>query len=376
MLSEEQQKKLRDFFYKDGNFSLTSVAKIKQAFPELSWEDVKDWYSSQELVQLVRPAPFVSKEERSGEAYKPVVAWYPFERLYLDTLFIKKYKLVVVVGLDLYSRYGFAKAYSSNLEQGITSKKALEALLGFLKEVKALGYTLKPWGAVWTDDGPEFKSVFKSYLKGEGVEQVVSKVGDVRKNRNIERFNKTLRLLIEKWALLYGKRVDNKALAKLVSAYNNSVHSSLDGLTPRQALTDMKLNRKLFDYYVDLKAGNRDKKEADVLPVGTWVRWYVRYEQKDFRKTGKNWSRTLYQVKSYDPATKTYELDGLKKWLKRDYLQVVDKEKFDRYNYKPTRGVEVEERPPRKNFGVRRNKNLIEVLNQPVLEGRTRSGKK
>jgi hypothetical protein len=292
---------------------------------------------------------------------------------------MKRYRLVIVVGLDLYSRYAFAHVFYGDREQGISSKKALEALLGFLEEIKDLGYTLKRYGSVWTDDGSEFKGSFRAYLKDEGIEQVVSKSGDARKNRNIERMNKTLRLLIEKWVVLYGKKINKKDIAKLVKGYNNSVHSST-GITPYEALKDMTLSRSVFNRYVDLKAGNRGKEEEEVLPVGTWVRWYIRYEQKDFRKAGKNWSKTLYQVKSYDPATKTYELDGLKKSLKRDYLQVVNKDLFDAYNYKPRRAVvEKDDRegmPPRKNFGVRRNKALLEVLGQPVIEGRTRSGKK
>lgn len=380
MLSEVQQKRLRDYFYGEGGdtFVLMSVDKMKKAFPDMTWKDVRDWYDSQEMVQVVRPAPTIREDERTGLAYKPIIAWYPFERLYIDTLFMKRYRLVIVVGLDLYSRYAFARVFYGDREQGISSKKALEALLEFLGEIKELGYTLKRYGAVWTDDGSEFKGAFKSYLKEKEVEQVVSKSGDARKNRNIERLNKTLRLLIEKWVVLYGKKISKKDIAKLVKGYNNSVHSST-GMTPHQALKDMILSRKLFEHYVDLKAGNKDKPEADILPVGTWVRWYIRLSSP-FKKTGKNWSKTLYQVKSYDPSTKTYELDGLKKWLKRDYLQVVNKDLYDAYSYRPKRAVvekdDREGRPPRKNFTVRRNKDLLQILNQPVIEARTRSGNK
>lgn len=231
-----------------------------------------------------------------------------------------------------------------------------------------MGYTLTK-GAVYTDDGSEFKSVFKSFLKDAGIDQVVAVAGDKRKNPNIERWNGTLRGLIEKFALVYG-RPDSKAVKKLADAYNHSVHSSLDGLSPLDALTDMKKSRGLFDYYLALKVGNSDKDEPEVLPKGTWVRWYIRSESS-FKKIGKNWSKTMYQVESYDPKTKSYKLEGLKKRLRREYLQVIDKENFDRYNHKPSRHVEHQhEDEGRKVRRVRLNKDELEVMNRPVIEGK------
>lgn len=367
MLTEEQQDKLRKYFYGEDGFVLVNPSKLKSKFKDVPVKDLVDWYNSQELTQVMRPAPVVTEKEKSGEAFKPIVAWFPFQRFYMDTVFINRYKLVIVVGLDLFSRYGFAKVYYGDREQGISSKKALEALLDFLSEIKDLGYTVEK-GAVWTDDGSEFKGVFRSYLKEKGVEQVVSKAHDPRKNRNVERFNKTLRSLIEKFAYLYGKKISRKNVQKLVDGYNNTEHSSLVGLTPYQALKDLKLSRQLYYHYVDLKWANKDKEESDVLPNGTWCRWFIR--EGLFKKTGKNWSKTLYQVSGYDPKTKSYTLEGLKKkHLRREYLQVVDKELFDKYNYIPERVVEQRDRNEgrRQRKGFRLNRDELEVINQPVL---------
>lgn len=137
-------------------------------FPGILDKDVKDWYDSQSLVQMMRPPPQkISKEEKT-EGYLPIVAWFPFQRLYMDTMFIKRLGLVIVCGLDLYSRYGFARVYYGDREQGISSAKALSALLEFEGEMKNLGYKLNPYGAVYTDDVSEFKGDFKTYLKDKG----------------------------------------------------------------------------------------------------------------------------------------------------------------------------------------------------------------
>lgn len=364
MLSNEQQEKLQNYFYKNGGFVLSSVDKMKNAFPNIPIKDLYDWYSNQEIVQVMRPAPVISEKDRSGESFKPIIAWYPFERLYLDTLFLKEYGLSIVVGLDLFSRYAFAMVFH-NKDGGIKSKQALKALLNFFDQIKELGYTLKQHGNVWTDDGGEFKSVFRTHLKETGIPQVVSKVGDTRKNRNIERFNKTLRGLIEKWRNLFGKNIDQKVIDKLIRGYNNSIHSSLNGLTPYEALKDMIKSRTLYNHYVDLKNYSLNFPEDPELKIGTWVRYYVRGNDV-FKKLKRNWSKGLHQIEKYYKPSKVYKLDGVKRWFKRDYLMPVDKELFEKYNYE-VQGQEKEQiRDETRKVYV--SKEDREIRKQPILD--------
>ena len=104
MLTQEKQERLRRYFYGEGGdtFMLMNVNKMRKKFPDIPLKDMKEWYDSQELVQIMRPPPMIVENERIGEAYKPIVAWYPFQRLYLDTMFINRLKLIIVVGMDLY----------------------------------------------------------------------------------------------------------------------------------------------------------------------------------------------------------------------------------------------------------------------------------
>ena len=241
----------------------------------------------------------------------------------------------------------------------------MEALEDFEDDVKKLGYKIT---SVWTDDGSEFKGAFRSYLKSNSMEHVVSEPSDPKKNRNIERFNKTLRLLIEKYAETYGKPLNKKIITRLVEAYNNEAHSSLEDRTPRSVLTDMEEATELWKHYVELKHSVRSAlDDDDILPKGTWVRWFVRLDSP-FKKVARNWSKALYQVDGYDRQKKLYKLDGLDKMLRREYLQVVDKDMFDMYNYIPEKEQRSEEERPRRKIGITRD--IRDVLAQPVAEGK------
>lgn len=366
MLTDEQQQRLIKYFYDGGNFVLMNFVKMRNVFPDIDMKDLLDWYENQEIVQIMRTGPLVSEKERTGEAFKPIISWYPFQRFYLDTMFLKEYDLVIVVGLDLYSRYAFSRVFHGNQAQGIKSSQALKAMLGFLDEIKDLGYTLKKYGSVCVDDGGEFKGNFKEHLKQKGIEQVVSRSGDFRKNRNIERFNKTLRSMLEKYANVYDKKIDQNVITKLIDGYNNAVHSSLDGLTPVEALKDMVKSHLLFRHYVDLKNANKDKPDEE-LKVGDYVRIYVRGDSP-FKKIKKNWSKGLHQIEKVD--NKMYKIDGVKKWVRLEHLQVIDKELFDKYNYNVEGAVEKDKDELKKKKKVRINKDIADVLAQPVLEGK------
>lgn len=357
------------FYGEDGTFFLQDLTKLKRRLQKsgvkLDPRLVREWYENQEVVQVLKPPP------RETGRYFPIVAWRPFERFYMDTMFIPNYRLVLVVGLDLFSRYGFAYPFFRD-DGAISSRRALEAFEDFEQQAEDLGYKIT---SVWTDDGSEFKGLFHSYLKDNDIEHVVSEASDPRKNRNIERFNKTLRLLIEKYVEGYGKPLNRKIIRRLVEAYNNEAHSSLEGRTPRSILTDMKQATQLWRHYVELKHSVREALDEDeVLPNGTWVRWFVRINSP-FKKVARNWSKALYQVEGYDRQKKLYKLDGLDKRLRRDYLQVVNKELFDEYNYRPEkerRNEDVDR--PRKKVGITRD--IRDVLSQPVLESQRERKKK
>lgn len=346
-LNKEDQELLRKLFYGQG---LRDLQVLRGKAPSIPYDALQQWYQNQEVVQLIRPPPLAL--DRSGISYKPIIAWKPFSRFYMDTMFFrdigverekkKKRKkkgqksappplqgLTIVCGLDLFSRYAFV--YPIFGEIGINASQALDAIKQFIKEIKALGYDIE---TLYTDAGGEFKSIFKTFIDNEKIPSVTSAPNDPRKNRNIERFNRTLRTAIEKWILLYGKGIRKQDVQKLVADYNSTVHRSLIGFTPLEVLKDKKKSEELWSHYVNLKYDALGKKEFDVLEKGTHVRVYIRGKDA-FKKIAKNWSKALYTVEEYQPATKLYKLVGKPDLYRREYLQVVDPALFKAYNWTP-----------------------------------------
>jgi hypothetical protein len=74
-----------------------------------------------------------------------------------------------------------------------------------------------------------------------------------------------------------------------------------------------------------------------------------------------------------------YELENVDRKFRREQLLVVDKDKFDKLNMTPDKirtEIDIEkEQKPRKEKNIRINKDLAEILEQPVLQSRTRSGR-
>jgi transposase InsO family protein len=272
-----------------------------------------------------------------------------------DTAPKKPIGLTIVCGLDLFSRYAFA--YCIFGEIGISSLQAKDALEKFMKEIKTLGYSIE---TLYTDSGGEFKQSFKSFVDKEGIPLIMSSPNDPFKNRNIERFNRTLRGLIEKFILLYGKNIKSRHVDLIVNAYNRTIHRSLIGYTPYSILTDNDKAEELWKHYNELKSFTYDIQDPVVLEEGTFVRVFIR-KADVFKKVGKNWSKTIYTVDKYFPETKLYKLKENKDLYRREYLQIVDKKLFDQYNYKPASLIEADDIVLEGEKRVRRKKVIKDV---------------
>lgn len=373
-LTDAQQEVLRKEFYGgEGRFFAQSVDKFiaylkKSGHNDIPVNQIANWYNSQEVVQIMRPGPKTTTEERQGKAYFHIIEFMPFNRFYLDTMYMKRYGIGILCGLDLFSRYAWAKVFQQTYrDSGISASKALTAFQGFEQNIHEMGYDVL---SVYVDDGSEFKGKFRQYCDSKGYDMTVSNPVDPRKNRNLERFNGTLRLLIEKYYNTYRGRITQKIIDQLLEAYNTNVHSSLYGFSPLEVLASPDVQNDIMEFNKRLKEEDLATRPVDrPLRVGTWVRWFTRYDSK-YRKLAKNWSSTLYQIESYSPSNQSYRLGGLpKKEFRAEQLQVVNKRLFDLYNYRPPRrGPQVVEDRPRRPVAITRD--VKDVLNAPIQQGK------
>lgn len=363
------QRRLTKIFYgenRDIKFLLQDYEKFKDVIKEqninIRPKDLKDWYEAQEVVQVTKPPPLTKESDSKQKFHYKIITDYPFQRFYLDTMYIKKYGIAILCGLDQFSRYAFCKLFSNTYKDtGISSSKVLEAFKIFQKSIeKQFNYFIME---VYTDEGPEFKGSFQNYLSKEEIPHIVSNPLNPHKNANIERFNGTLRLLIEKYKITFGGNITQNVLDIIVEAYNENEHSSLKN-PPIEIVSNLeKAKEQYLENQID-KEINYELPEEKILPNDTFVRYYIRH-QESFKKKGKNWSKIIFQIEGYDPMTKTYILKDLEdKFLQREFLQVIDKPKYDLYNAKITKPIRLNENRQERNMPITRDD--ADVINQPI----------
>jgi hypothetical protein len=183
----------------------------------------------------------------------------------------------------------------------------------FLQNIKK--YNI-PIGMLYSDRGSEFLGDFMIGLEKEKIIHIYADAGDKRKMSPVERFNKTLRLYLEKYKVVYGK-IDSNVLNKIMNTYNNITHSNLK-YTPIEILNNKKYQDEITsDNYLLQKSIKFEK------PIDGYVR--ILLTKNAFKKVSPIWSSEIYKIKSFSNGN--YILEELPdKYFKRDELLPVDKE--------------------------------------------------
>ena len=108
-----------------------------------------------------------------------------------------------------------------------------------------------------TDKGSEFiSSTWKKLMKDHNISHFLADEGDHNKMGMIERFNRTIKLLISKYQSMHKTKKWIDAIQDLVDNYNNTVHSST-GIAPSkvslQNRVDIRLKAAVKTYQLDKK---------------------------------------------------------------------------------------------------------------------------
>lgn len=205
----------------------------------------------------------------------------------------KHYKYILTV-IDLFSKYAYAIP--------LKSKSADEMIDAFERLFKTSGRRPKK---LWTDRGLEFTSAaFRRFLKKNNIE--IYHVFSEGKACVIERFNRTLGLMIQKHltSMNTSKYID--VLQRLMDEYNNRYHTSIK-MTPFHA-SDPKNRTLVFkNLYSDKPACDSSSK----FSVGDRVR-ISRYK-KHFEKGYKpNWTKEIFEIAEINQTNPfTYKIKDL-----------------------------------------------------------------
>jgi hypothetical protein len=216
----------------------------------------------------------------------------------------KGYKYILCA-IDIFSR----KVYCVPMKN-----KDNETVLNSFQEIlKKAGD--KPTIIISDSDSSFLSNIFTRWCDENEILQDNVAVGDHSALGVIDRFALTLKVILSKFREYQGTPEWVSILPKVINKYNNTVHSSLLGLTPNQVKDNVELINKL----------NMDKKRVNSIVSDLVKNDTVRIREDNIFKKGSEpkYSKKIYIVDSARGKT-IYLEGGIKK--KRDMLLKVSKE--------------------------------------------------
>ncbi len=147
----------------------------------------------------------------------------------MDCMYLKleRSTQAFVTIIDAFSKYAYTRMYQlPKTSQALKSSQTLAVLEDFLDHIDDDFGVKRDEISITFDAGKEFLGDVLEYVNEEKILHSFGQSGHKKKMPIVERFNRTLRLYIEKYRLIHG-RVDSNALKKILQSYNNVPHAGL-----------------------------------------------------------------------------------------------------------------------------------------------------
>lgn len=272
--------------------------KLKKEHKGITRKKIQEVLNKQEVVQL-------NKKEKSGS----FVPNYPLHEFQIDLIYIENTFLnsarYALTCIDAFTKIAHVQLMKKRTEED---------------SVEAMEKTLKVMGIpemIYCDEGSEFTSnEFKNLMKKNGIKLIFS-LGHAPM---VERFNRTLKEMIDKYLQSSNSKTIVNILPKIVSNYNNSYHSTIK-MTPNAVNDD-----NVGEVWVNInEKATRVKRER--LEVGDNVR--VKLKPKSNEKKYKpKWSKAIHKI--IEIKDNQYKVNGLNRWyLRANLMKITGSERYD-----------------------------------------------
>lgn len=276
--------------------------KANKLDPKITRKIVKDFLSKQAPEQINKQ-PIKSKE------FKPILG--PIGQWNIDLMFYTSFKRlnkgyhIILTAIEINSKYAYAYPLKTK-----SKDKVVEVIEQLFNDIRNDD---KKIVILHSDKGSEFKNdKVKKLCEEYGVEQMFCREGDHTCNGTIERFNKTLRGLLNKYMSHTNKVVWFDVLDKLIKNYNSTYHSSI-----KKEPKDISEADELEIIFNKIKATFDILNKEEVLEVGDKVR--IREKKGLFEKGGFNYSKDIYVIEKVNG--KSVRIEG-KLIPKTDILKI------------------------------------------------------
>ena len=271
--------------------------KIKADGYDVKLNDVKTFYDNQEIIQKTKRKPL-----KVDRVYNTIVASgysanYQIDIIIYDRWEYHKYKYILCV-IDVYSRYASCRAMTNRTNETI------------LKEIKSIFAEMGVPRSINCDN--EFnKATLNEYFDKNDITCHYSQADEINKNAIVERFNRTLSGLLNKYRLATGKYNWYAWLNDVVNNYNTTYHRMIK-TTPLKIKEGSDNNHQTITVVThDFKIGDqvRSCKHMNVFSKGDELLWSdIIYTVTEVNKNKIFISNNGHQLKNF---YKPYELTKL-----------------------------------------------------------------
>jgi len=301
---------LKDLYYdpKTGFSGLVKLYKIaKERDPTITLSDVKAFLARQYTFQI-------NRQDMRPKFYRTILSKAPKDNYQMDIMVYSRYpdgayKYMLNV-VDVHSRY----AMSVPLKARTVGQEPIEALNvddiagGDEKVIDAIDKVFKKMGIpknVNSDQEFSRPLAVQRYFQDKGVTHHISETDEINKQAIVERFNRTLALLLKRWRDGTGREDWHNVLDDLVDNYNKSYHRTLKG-RPIDVWNGNAENKQtpLYMFEAEIEVGDlvRLKLIKDIFSKGDSTKYseevYVVVEKKDAVENGRKLKK--FRIKNVD----------------------------------------------------------------------------
>jgi Fe2+ or Zn2+ uptake regulation protein len=316
VLTQQEERLLKNIYY-DPKKGFTGAKalyeKVKERNQSISLKKVKLWLKNNDLQQTF-------KESKRAKKYPKIVGKIGYYQA--DLTFLDKYKRknngysILLTCIDINSKEGYVVGLKNKFQNTI-----VEAFEEIKKEIEnERNDTMK---VLHTDNGKEFKNQsIRRWCRENDIEQKFSQEYDKRETSVVERFNKTLKMRIEKYLTFNNTNKWIDVIDDIVENYNNTIHNAT-GMKP----FDVELADEIEFLRMKLIHNQEFKKSRKKIAVGDKIR-LKREKKNDFdTRIGINWSKKVYEVR--EVGLNSVKVVGREKKYKIDEIQKVGRDNVD-----------------------------------------------
>ena len=313
------------------------LPKLKAYDLNISRKDLKQLLNEQLFNQLTKVQV---KPKHFNQIYAPSV----LDNLQMDIMVYNRYRYhnyqYILCVVDVYSRYAVCRAMTNrNNETILKNMKDIFSLIGIPKSINC-------------DLEFDTKEIEK-YADKHQINFYFSEANDVIKNGIVERFNRTISNLIQKYRISSGDYNWPKYLNDIVDNYNTTIHSTIKA-RPIDVFSGDDLNHRLIQKKIvnRFEIGDvvRTKNEKSIFEKGDAITYskdtYI-VDEIDGNRVyliGVNRSYQPHQLIkansiAYRHKNPEQEIEHAKQTKEAKQRRVLKRDNIDEYNLRSTKRV-------------------------------------